>query len=224
MEEREASRLAEAGYSAEEMPSVDGELTDDAFVTTEIDAFHVNDGEASKRGLGIGERFRNTVKKGAGLILIGGGRRGPSLRDGYLAVDVPPSLRFSDVDPVNSRPPSPALPEFNFVSNEYVPYLIEDALPEDAMNDASLLSEIVIELEPHEIVSGVIDTRRTVQEELVEHFDLEEQRNTVLRPEEVLIFFETDSNLSGSGAMVPFSPATPTTNTTIKSSATLKKE
>ncbi|MBK1878237.1 hypothetical protein [Pelagicoccus mobilis] len=167
-----------------------------------------------------------TVKRRGKLMLIGGKKKkkGPTRLDGYLAVGVSPALRFSDLDPVHSRPPSPALPEFNFVSSEYVPYLIEEALPEDAMNDASLLSEIVIEMEPHTVVSGTIDTRRHKQEEQVEHFQLEEQRTTVLRPEEVLIFFETETASGKAGALVPFSPATPSQNTTINSKATLRKE
>ncbi len=169
-------------------------------------------------------RFRGLKKLGSGLELIGGVlKKNPSLRDGYLAVDVPPALRFSDLDPVNDRPPSPALPEFNFVSNEYMPYLIETHLSEDELNNAAMLSEMVIEMPPHEVISGKIETRRKAQEEMVEHFDLDEHRSTVLRPEEVLIYFETDTNAGKTGAMVPFSPATPT-STTIKSTATLTKE
>ncbi len=170
------------------------------------------------------KRLRGMAKLSSGLELIGSVlKKRPSLRDGYLAVDVPPALRFSDVDPVNDRPPSPALPEFNFVSNEYMPYLLETRLSEDELNDAAMLSEIVIEMPPHEVISGKIETRRKTQEELVEHFDLDENRSTVLRPEEVLIYFETDTNSGSTGAMLPFSPATPST-TTIKSTATLTKE
>lgn len=168
----------------------------------------------------LGTGFRKAKN---GLILIGVREKKPDLRHGYLTVEAPPALRFSDVDPINSRPPAPALPEFSFVSDEYFPYLIESELSEDALNDAAMLSEIVIELAPHEIVSGIIDTRRTSDEELVEHFDLDEQGSTSIRPEEVLIFFETDTGTTNTGAMVPFSPATPT-NTTIESSANLRKE
>ncbi|WP_309023575.1 hypothetical protein [Pelagicoccus sp. SDUM812002] len=170
------------------------------------------------------KRVRSSVKRLGGLVLIGRGtEKKPTLREGYLAVDAPPALRFSDIDPVNDRPPSPALPEFNFVASEYMPYLIESGLSEDELNNAAMLSEIVIEMAPHEIVSGKIETRSRAQEEMVEHFDLDEQRSSVLRPEEVLIYFETDTNGGKTGAMVPFSPATPSTNT-IKSSATLTKE
>lgn len=142
---------------------------------------------------------------------------------GYLAYGQPNPLRFADVDAKNTRPPSPALPEFSFGRNDYVPYLIEEPLPEDAMNDPSMLSEVVIELEPHSVVSGKIDTRRVTQEDRVEHFNLEEQRTTVLRPEEVLIFFENNGHTTESGAVIPFSPATPSAET-IKSSAKLTKE
>lgn len=169
------------------------------------------------------DRSDRVSRRRGKLILIGSQKKkGPSIADGYLAVGTAPVLRFSDVDPVNARPPSPALPEFNFVSSEYVPYLIEEALPEDALNDSSMLSELVIEMEPHTVVSGAIDTRRHKNEEQVEDFHLEEQKSTILRPEEILIFFETDTNMGKTGAVIPFSPATP--NTTIKSEATLNKE
>ncbi len=195
----------------------------------EIAAYHVNNGVAETDKPKRTKRVRGSSKRGSGLILIGGNRKkGPSLRDGYLAVDVPPALRFSDIDPINDRPPSPALPEFNFVASEYMPYLIETELSEDALNDAALLSEIVIELATHEVISGQIETRSSAQDEVVEHFNLEEQRTTVLRPEEVLIFFETDTNVGKTKTIVPFSPATPSTipsgGTPAKSSATLIKE
>lgn len=209
-------------------PEITEEVFSDEPEATEIASFHVDNGVASEAKEAEPEkrvkRIRGSSKRRSGLILIGGLRKkGPTLRDGYLAVDAPPALRFSDIDPVNTRPPSPALPEFNFVSSEYMPYLIEEALSDDELNNAALLSEIVIELGTHEIVSGKIKARSNVQEELIEHFDLEEQRSTVLRPEEVLIFFETDTNMGKAGAMVPFSPASPS-STTIKSSATLRKE
>ncbi|MBC2606923.1 hypothetical protein [Pelagicoccus albus] len=186
----------------------------------ELEPFKV--GSAQKEtGPGLGERIMKSVN---GLILIGKREKAPSLRNGYLTMDAPPALRFSDLDPEKEQQISPALPEFNMISSEYLPYLVETALPEDAMNDPAMLSEIIIELEPHKIVSGKIDASRFQKEELVEQFDIEEQRSTVLRPEEVLIYFETDSNTGSAGAVVPFSPATPAQNTTIKSSATLKKK
>ena len=180
--------------------------------------------EAARKSDASDERVRPSPKLRGKLQLISRQlKKGPTFADGYLAVGSAPVLRFSDIDPINARPPSPALPEFNFVSSEFVPYLIEEALPEDALNDNSLLAELVIEMEPHTVVSGMIDTRRHRQEEQVEDFHLEEQRTTVLRPEEILIFFETDTNVGSSGAVIPFSPATPNP-TTVKSSATLNKE
>ncbi len=231
----ELERKSESEQPAsEETREVETFYEEEAVVTEDVDAEEVSETDAigseavtqsdadSDKKERV-KRVHGSNKRRSGLILIGGRSKKPKLKDGYLAVDVPPALRFSDADPVNTRPPSPALPEFNFVSGEYVPYLIETALSEDDLNNAALLSEIVIEMPPHEVVSGKIETRSTAQEELVEHFDLDEQRSTVLRPEEVLIYFETDTNVGKTGAMVPFSPATPST-TTIKSSATLTKE
>lgn len=178
-------------------------------------------------GPGLGERLRAVARRGAasgaGLVLIGTGRGEADRRVGYLAEGGPRPLRFSDRDPVHRRPISPALPEFTFMSDEFEPYLIESALPEDAGNDPEMLAELVIELEPHEVVSGRVDTRRRHQEERVESFALEEPRTSVLRPEEVLIFFEAQSPHGGrSGGFVPFAPATPAA--THKSSAKLIKE
>ncbi|MDQ8201580.1 hypothetical protein [Pelagicoccus sp. SDUM812003] len=171
------------------------------------------------------QRVHRWVKDGAGMLLIGDSPFGKKAfkAEGYLAFGPPKALRFSDADEVNRRPPSPALPEFSFSSEEYFPYLVETPLEEGAFGDASMLSELVIELEPHTVVSGKIDTRRIVEEETVESFDLEEQRSTVLRPEEVLIFFETDGSMTETNAVIPFSPATPN-NQTPKSSAKLIKE
>lgn len=200
----------------------DEEVEDEVLEEIVLDPFQVKPTVREKSPLRIGKHIRKSLN---GLMLIGKQReREPSLRDGYLVMGAAPALRFSDDDLANNRPMMPALPEFSFSSGEYLPYLIETALPEDAMNDPSMLSELVIELEPHEVISGVIDTSRHQQEELVEHFDLEEERSTVLRPEEILIYFETDTTSGSTGAMVPFAPTKPTNNTTIKSSATMKKE
>ncbi|MBD5781411.1 hypothetical protein IEN85_18060 [Pelagicoccus sp. NFK12] len=235
--EIERARASHDRDASQDTREVEGFGEEDAYVTEEVapeDSLRAFEGDAGEEQLEESgaapdkerrvTRVRSGSKRRSGLILIGGReRKKPSLKDGYLTVDLPPALRFSDADPVNARPPSPALPEFNFVSHEYVPYLLETHLTEDELQEAAMLSEIVIEMEPHEVVSGKIKTRSTSHEELVEHFDLEEQRSTVLRPEEVLIFFETDTHAGRAGAMVPFNPATPNT-TTIKSSATLKKE
>ena len=137
---------------------------------------------------------------------------------GYLAEGPPPPLRFADRGTATRRIPSPALPEFSVVSREYEPYLIDEPLPQDAMDDPELLSEIVIELEPHTVLSGVIETKREQPEQKVENFELEEKKTTVLRPEEVLIFFEADNGNNRANAVIPFAPATPSAET-IESSA-----
>lgn len=220
---REAQVQTESEGVAEESRYVTEEGSGDE-IPAELGAPPGPDAKPDKKAAKLpkGEAGPGLLKRG--LMLIGRGEKQPTLRDGYLTIEVPPALRFSDRDPVNTRPPSPALPEFNFVSNEYMPYLIETALSKDELDDAEMLSELVIELAPHEIVSGMIDTRRRSQEELVESFNIEESSTTVLRPEEVLIYFETDTSTGKAGALVPFSPATPSANPTIKSSATFKKE
>lgn len=146
-------------------------------------------------------------------------------RSGYLAEGAPNILRFSDDDEANGRPPAPALPEFSMLSNEYVPYVLEEPLPQDALNDPSLLAEIVIDMEPHTVVSGVIDTRPTKSPEQMEQMELEqEKRSPIVRPEEVLIFFEADTRRKGEvKAIIPFSPAGPS-ETKVESSAEYIKE
>lgn len=144
-------------------------------------------------------------------------------RAGYLAFGPPRPMRFSDASALDERTPSPALPEFTMMSRQYEPYLIESPLPEDARNDPTMLSEVVVDLSPHTVVSGVIDTSRKDMEEKVEHFDLEENRTTVLRPADVLRYFETDGVNYETKVLIPFSPATPATET-IDSSATYKIE
>lgn len=221
---REVESQREVEHAAEEeSPVVTKESTADetSFMVSETGTEEAKLEKKAAR-LPKGEAGPGLLKRG--LMLIGRGEKKPTLRDGYLTVEAPPALRFSDRDPVNTRPPSPALPEFNFVSNEYLPYLIETDLSKDELDDEAMLSELVIELAPHEIVSGVIDTRRRSQEELVESFNIEETSTNVLRPEEVLIYFETDTSTGKTGALVPFSPATPSVSPTIKSSATFKKE
>jgi len=172
---------------------------------------------------GVEPMQEGSRKSGLRLIsgLVGAGQHP---RRGYLVRGSPPSLRFSDLDPAHSKPPASALPEFSFAPQQHYPYLVEAELPEDALNNPALLSEIVVDLEPHAIVSGKIETRIITEEEKVEDFNLDEQRTTVLRPEEVLIFFEADTGRGASGTVVPFSPATPSAAPTIKSSATITEQ
>ena len=142
---------------------------------------------------------------------------------GYLADGPPVGLRFAESESVGSRPASPALPEFLFATGGYEPYLLESPLDSNPMNNPELLSQIVIDLEPHQVLSGVIDTRRQTLEPKVEHFELEESRPTILRPEEVLIYFETDNGGDRTRTIIPFAPATPLQESP-KSSARFRKE
>ncbi len=179
-------------------------------------ATHVATPEMETKAVGgnAGERM---------AVLIAPARFRPGPRAGYLADGPPNALRFSDDDTLRKRQPSPALPEFSMMPNEYAPYLIESPLAEDARNDPALLSEIVVDLSPHTVVSGVIDLRRKDAEVKVEHFDLEENRTSALRPADVLKFFESDGVVLESSVLVPFSPAAPSAET-IKSSAKLRTE
>lgn len=233
-------------YDDAPLPELEREFTEDVLPMDEpeepVEAFEdeiVEEEVRSERPKsdGIGKRVvrsisgtvqnsvRATVQTGKnGLKLIQRRERGPNPENGYLVMGGATPLRFSDVDPVDSRPPAPALPEFSFSSNGYDPYLLETALPEDAMNDNSLLSEIVIELEPHEIVSGKIDTRIMTQQDSVETFSVDDKSSSVLRPEEILIYFEKDTASGKTGVMVPFEPSKGTADPVMKSSATLKKE
>lgn len=217
------------GWTEQSAPKVDGRRSEQKLELQEevegaADAGAIDEGvleDPVVKRVGYVKRFRSAV---GGLSLIPSKEKGPSLKHGYLTYERPPALRFSDVDLARAAPPSPALPEFTFVPNEYLPYLVENELSEEAMKDAAMLSSIVVDLAPHEVVSGLIDTRRAAKEEIVVNYDLDERHSAVLRPEEVLIFFETDSSSSAPGVLVPFSPATPSSTTTIRSSATLRKE
>jgi len=145
--------------------------------------------------------------------------------EGYLPEVGPVNLRFSDDEATSKRPPSPALPEFTMTSNQYDPYLIEMPLPEDEVANRELLSEVTIEMEPHVVVSGVIDTRPDKPEVDIDRLDLDEEDREVLRPEEVLIFFESQSRNSNKSLVVPFSPALPSSSPDpIPSRATLTRE
>lgn len=131
---------------------------------------------------------------------------------GYLVERGPGALRFSDEDGSQKRPPSPALPEFAVMSNEYEPYVIETPLPEDQRGGSGSLNHLIIDLEPHTVVSGAIETEALEAGEEAEALDVVERKATVLRPEEVLIYYETNSQgASEVNAFVPFSPALPTT-------------
>ena len=145
--------------------------------------------------------------------------------DGYLYDVGPVNLRFSDEKATEKRPPSPALPEFTMLSNEYDPYLLEMPLPEDEIASRELLAEVTIEMDPHVVVSGMIDTRSYEREVDIDRLDLEEESRKVLRPEEVLIFFEAESKNSDKTIVLPFSPAIPNSSPDpIPSRATINRE
>jgi len=153
----------------------------------------------------------------------------PSFRkknwEGYLHEVGPVNLRFSDEEAASKRPPSPALPEFTMLSNEYDPYLIETPLPEDEVANREMLSEVTIELDSHVVVSGMIDIVQEKMDIDVERLALGEEENKVLRPEEVLIFFESDSGNSNKRVVLPFSPALPNPSPApIPSRATFTRE
>lgn len=202
-------------------------------VTTEMpDEESVALEPTATRRLSIGKQVSSTVKatvdtavrNGKRIMFIGKREQKPNPKHGYLVMGGAPAVRFSDFNAVTARPPAPALPEFSYEPGEERPYLIETALPEEERRDNSLLAEVVVELEPHEVVSGKIDTKVRVQDHKIEDFSLDEQRTTALKPEEVLIFFETDTaNSNRAKAIVPFSPAQPANETSVKSKATLKK-
>lgn len=144
-------------------------------------------------------------------------------REGYLAEAPPPPLRFSDENLANARVPMPALPEFALVSDKYFPYLVQAPLPDSAEGLGARLSDMVVDLEPRTVLSGEIDTEPSAETIVAESLGLDESSASPLRPEEVLIFFETDGRRSKTGAAIPFSPARPT-DATIRSSAEYIKE
>lgn len=143
-------------------------------------------------------------------------------RDGYLAEGPPPPLRFSDEDLGNVRAPLPALPEFALVSAQYYPYVVESPLPE-SLGGVSRYAEVIVDFEPRAFVSGIIDTESTADTTIVESLTLEDSGAAMLRPEEVLIFFESDGRRTKTNAIIPFSPASPS-EATIRSSAEYIKE
>lgn len=146
-------------------------------------------------------------------------------RDGYLHDVGPVNLRFSDEKATEKRPPSPALPEFTMISNEYDPYMLEMPLPEDEIAHRELLSEVTIEMDQHLVLSGMIDIHSEEKEVDIDRLDLTEQERKVLRPEEVLIFFEAESKNSDKTIVLPFSPAVPSSSPDpIPSRTTINRE
>ncbi len=138
---------------------------------------------------------------------------------GYLAFRAPPPLRFSDDISLTKRPPSPALPEFSVLAPGKGSLTVETHLNDEEARKLALMNQVVFELEPHTIISGNIDT--TIPREVEEHDRLliEEPEESIIRPEEVLIFFENKRDGSNTRTIVPFSPAQPSQDPPARSGA-----
>lgn len=128
---------------------------------------------------------------------------------GYLAYAKPPPLRFSDSDALAKRASSPALPEFSLVAPGRGTEVFESELSIETARRNQIRNQIVVELDPYTVVSGRIDTsnpRQGRDRELIMGDEFEEP---VVRPEEVLIFFENEREGGDVRTIVPFSPALP---------------
>lgn len=139
---------------------------------------------------------------------------------GYLAYDKPAGLRFAENVDMKKRVPSPALPEFSLLSDSYQSYLLETPLSEEESFENSFYSEVVVEMEPHVLISGNIDfgmDRREMTED--QRLVMEEERDSLLKPEDVLIFFEAGNQNRDVNVVVPVSPS-PYNTKPSKSSAT----
>lgn len=142
---------------------------------------------------------------------------------GYLAYATPPPLRFSDSDALAKRASSPALPEFSFVAPGSGTEIIESELSEETARRNQIRNQIVVELDPYKIVSGRIDTtipRQNEERDLIMGDQFEEP---IVRPEEVLIFFENEREGGDVRTIVPFSPALPQENEPSRSGATYNR-
>ena len=144
---------------------------------------------------------------------------------GYLAYKEPPALRFTEDYRASRRSPSPALPEFSMMTPNRDTLLNETRLSDKEIKRNELLRQAVVKLEPHIIVSGSIDTTipRTAVES--ERFVVEEESQEVVRPEEVLIFFENQRGNGASRTIVPqFAPAVPNEQPSVDSRANYRVE
>lgn len=142
---------------------------------------------------------------------------------GYLAYRAPPPLRFSDDISLTKRPPSSALPEFSILAPGRGSLKVETHLSDEEARKLAFMNRVVFELEPHTIISGNIDT--TIPREIEERDRLliEEPEDSVVRPEEVLIFFENKRDGNNTRTIVPFSPAQPAQNPPAKSGASYNR-
>lgn len=142
---------------------------------------------------------------------------------GYLAFRAPPPLRFSDDISLAKRPPAPALPEFSVLAPGRGSLTVETRLSEEEARKQQLMNQVVFELEPHTILSGNIDTKIPREVEEHDRFLIEESEESVVRPEEVLIFFENKRDGDSTRTIIPFSPARPSQNAPAKSGATYNR-
>ncbi|MCH6255242.1 hypothetical protein MLD52_01695 [Puniceicoccaceae bacterium K14] len=141
---------------------------------------------------------------------------------GYLYNKQPAGLRFAESVDKNKRVPSPALPEFSLLSHDHESYLLETPLSEEELRDNSFYSEVIVEMEPHILISGNIEYGSdNLEMTESERLTMEEEREAILKPEDVLIFFEAESRSGNStSVVVPFSPSSIENSEPIKSSAT----
>jgi len=142
---------------------------------------------------------------------------------GYLAFRAPPPLRFSDDLSLAKRPPAQALPEFSILAPGRGSPMVETRLSEEEARTLALMNQIVVELEPHTIVSGSIDTSIPREIDEAERLLIEQSDDPVVRPEEVLIFFENGGDGDNTRTIVPFSPALPSQKPPTRSGATYNR-
>jgi len=150
-------------------------------------------------------------------------REKPGPWRGYLAAGAPAPLRFASRNGNLALDPSPALPEFGVMARPSNPVLEAASLSkaERARREETLPVET---LDTHVVVSGKMDLSKTFRK--MESVELRDTMDQVLRPEEVLIYFETGSQAGDGGEsrfFLPVSPAPPALET-FESSARLNAE
>lgn len=166
----------------------------------------------------LGRKLGNVINKN----VIGPFKNKEKPSFAYLPKSGPAPLRFSDEGRLSDREPSPALPEFSLMSIEHGLYLTESPLPEEEKMDNSVYADVVIEMAPTLIVSGEIDYDKGESSQKMAEISVEEDRPSVVRAEDVLIFFESSSPTGNAQAVIPFSPAVSNQSPPAESSATYK--
>ena len=99
------------------------------------------------------------------------------------------------------------------------PLIVETRLSEQEIHRNELLRQVIVKMDPYTIVSGGIDTRIPRPNIAGPRFEMEESSDTVVRPDEVLIFFENQRGEGSRRTIVPFSPALPAQQSPIDSKA-----